>query len=230
MTNPDCAPEPTFDTIWAAGNVVDEVVVNPITMESPCAEPEGFTVRSGATAPLNTHRLASLTVPDWAIDGVVGLLTSTSYHRNSVLFPLATACSSRPSNVSSRLLVPFWGAFAAGGAYTGTVTDLPVTSICGTVGFPGVGRTGWTVITLPVPQMSGHSMSEEVITKPTLEGSSWMAGTGVKAWLPSWFRRLVNLPVLKLLDGGQVVMGPLPCGLSIHRRSDRSACRLDPLG
>src|SRR5439155_9853395 len=92
MTNPGCAPEPIFDTIWEAGNVVDEVVVNPITMESPCAVREGFTVRPGATAPLHTHRFASLTVPEWAIDGVVGLLTSTSYHRNSALLPPATAC------------------------------------------------------------------------------------------------------------------------------------------
>src|SRR5204863_10037322 len=93
MTNPDCAPDPTFDTIRAEGNVVDELVVNPITMESPWAAPARVTVRSGATAPLNTHRCASLTVPDWAIEGAVGLLMSTSYHRNSVLLvALATAC------------------------------------------------------------------------------------------------------------------------------------------
>ena len=57
-----------------------------------------------------------------------------------------------------------------------------------------------------------------------------MAGTGVKACEPSWFLRLVNLPDLNWLDGGQVLIGALPCGLLIHSRSERSACIEEKLG
>src|SRR5438093_10317618 len=155
-----------------------------MTTESPCATPEGLTVRSGAIAPFRIHRLASFTTPDCASAGTSGLLMSTSYQRNSDRGPLATtwpvhttilpmrgsfaatAWVSRPSSVSSRLLVPFWGAFVAGGEYTGTVIDWPVTCTCGTLGLPGVGRTAWTVIRFPGPQMPGHSMSEDVSPAP----------------------------------------------------------------
>ena len=52
----------------------------------------------------------------------------------------------------------------------------------------------------------------------------------MKACEPSWFLRLVNLPDLNWLDGGQVLIGALPCGLLIHSRSERSACIEEKLG
>src|SRR6266542_146020 len=92
ITNADCAPAPIFDTIWTAGNVVEDDVVNPMTTESPWAQVVRVQARSGEAAPLNTHRDGSLTVPDCTSDGVemgVGLI---SYHRNSVLVvPFITA-------------------------------------------------------------------------------------------------------------------------------------------
>ena len=52
-----------------AGNEFDDDVVNPMMNALPWAVPDGFTVRSGDIAPLNTYRLLSLTVPDWKIEG-----------------------------------------------------------------------------------------------------------------------------------------------------------------
>src|SRR5438874_9716132 len=134
MTNDDWVPAPIFDTITAAGYVVDDVVLKPITTESPWADPCGLTVRSEDMAPLRIHRLASFTTPDWASVGAAGLLMSISYHRNSVRGPLATTCPvhttnlwmrgswaatawvSRASSVSRRLPVPFCGALPGGTA------------------------------------------------------------------------------------------------------------------
>ncbi len=76
----------------------------------------------------------------------------------------------------------------------------------------------------PLPQMSGHSMSVIVITNPLFEGSVWMAGTGVKACEPSSSLRFLKMPLPNDPAAGQVVIGPLPCGLLIHSRSDRVAC------
>src|SRR5436190_15100832 len=108
--------------------------------------------------------------------------------------------------------------------------ECPVVDIWAMDGSLVEGRSMCTVISVPVPQRSGHSMSEDETMNPLADGSTWMAGTGVKAWVPFWLRRFVNLPALNELAGGQVVMGALPCGLSIHSRSDRSACCDERLG
>ena len=175
-----------------------------------------------------------------------------SYQRNSVLvvpfitawpvqtttLPLVgsmadTACSRRPSSTFSCFVVFFCGAPNVdwfGPTKLGTVMECPVTSSCGFVGSVGFGRTACTVIRLPVPQRSGHSTSDEVTTNPFLDGSIWMAGTGVQACVPSSFRTLVNFPDLNVVVDGHVVIGSLPCGFVIHRTSDRSACRDVKLG
>ena len=87
-----------------------------------------------------------------------------------------------------------------------------------------LGLKAYSVSWLPLPQMSGHSMSDMVVTKPNLLVSVWMAGTGVKACEPSCIRRSANLPDLKEVLDGQVVMGLWPAGLLIHSRSDWVAC------
>src|SRR5205823_1629614 len=119
------------------------------------------------------HRLESFTTPEPTSTGAVGRLTEISYQRNSVLPPVEStvwpvqttirpidgstaemACMRRASCEWSRFVVPFWGAFAEGGANVGTVIDLPVTSIWGCPGLFGLSRTACTVIRFPVPQMS----------------------------------------------------------------------------
>ena len=100
----------------------------------------------------------------------------------------------------------------------------------GTVGSLLLGFSAYTVSWSPLPQMSGHSMSDMVVIHPILLGSVWMAGTGVKACDPSCIRRSANLPDLKVEDAGQVVMGLWPWGLLIHSRSDWVACWLLKVG
>src|SRR5438034_4849710 len=124
----DSAPLPIFDTIWIAGNEVDDDVVNPMTNALPWAAPVGFTVRSGDIAPLNTYRLLFLTVPDWKMVGEAFGVGWISYQFSWAPAPPSTlwavqimsrpvrgsiaetACSRRPSSVSSTFVVPCWGA------------------------------------------------------------------------------------------------------------------------
>ena len=129
--NADWALEPTFDTTWTAVQAVDDPVVKVMAMLPPWAEPEAFTVRSGAMAAFQTSRVLLVAFPDCASVGPpVPLMmaeTSTSYQRASTPSPpdtawavqycmwfarlgslAATACSSRPSSVSRRLLVWHW--------------------------------------------------------------------------------------------------------------------------
>src|SRR5438093_7864790 len=107
-----------------AGNEFDDDVVNPMMNALPWAVPDGFTVRSGDIAPLNTYRLLSLTVPDWKIEGESFGVGCTSYQFSWAPAPPATlwavqimfrpvrgsmaetACSRRPSSVSSTFVVP----------------------------------------------------------------------------------------------------------------------------
>src|SRR5439155_1945271 len=186
--------------------------------------------------------------PDWFSVG--GFPGTSSYHRTSDRPPVpATVCEvhttvlpivgsiadtawvSRPSSRSSVFVEPFCGApVDTGGANDVTVTDLPFVDIFGTVGSVGFGFTVNTVICVPVPQMSGHSMSEEATTKPVDDGSVWIAGTGVNVWVPSPFFRPTNLPDFSVLCAGHVVMVPLPCGFDVHRTSWEVACRLDSDG
>src|SRR5207237_8014238 len=114
-----------------------------------------------------------------------------------------------------------------GGGYEVTVPCFPFVDSFGSGGAVGFGFSVNPVSSVPVPQMSGHSMSEEATTKPVDDGSVWIAGTGVNAWVPSAFFRPANLPDLRVLWAGHVVMGPLPCGFDVHRTSWEVACRFD---
>jgi hypothetical protein len=88
--------------------------------------PDGLTVRSGASAPLNTYSVGLLTTPEETSVGVATGVGRISYHLNSVRFPApltlwpvqttsllilgsiaATACSRRPSSGSSLRSEPF---------------------------------------------------------------------------------------------------------------------------
>jgi hypothetical protein len=129
-----------------------------------------------------------------------------------------TECVSLPSRVSSLLFVLSWGA-EGGEEYEVTVTDFGAPS-AGTLGLPEDGVNEYTVISEPDPQISGHSMSDMALTYPALDGSVWIAGTGVKACVPSWLRRPMNLPDVKALGAGHTVRAALPCGFEIHSRSD----------
>src|SRR5690242_12477965 len=126
MTTPDCAAEPIFDTIWAAGNVADDEVLKPSTMALPWTQVVAEHVRSFEIPALKTYKLESLTVPDCTRVGLapVGLI---SYQRIWAPAPPITVCatqmavlptvgstpetawSSLPSSVSSVFAVPFWG-------------------------------------------------------------------------------------------------------------------------
>ena len=97
----------------------------------------------------------------------------------------------------------------------------------GSIGFV---RNAWMLILVPLPQMSGHSMSDIVTTNPFPDLSVWMAGTGVKPMVPSPFFRFLKMPLLKLPEAGHVVTGFGSLYLPIHRRSVRSACMLEKLG
>src|SRR5438128_8965668 len=90
----------------------------------------------------------------------------------------------------------------------------------GTAGPPPLLVTVNTVSLVPVPQVGGHSMSDIPSTYPVELGSVWMAGVGVKAWLPSSLVRPTMLPEGNELAAGQLVMGTWPCGLGIHNTSE----------
>ena len=94
----------------------------------------------------------------------------------------------------------------------------------------GFVRNAWMLILVPLPQMSGHSMSDIVTTHPIPEVSVWMAGTGVKPMVPSPFLRFLKIPLVKVLEAGHVVTGFEFLYFLIHRRSVRSACMLLKLG
>src|SRR5438876_11415951 len=87
MTKADVGLEPIFDTIWTAGNAVVDEVVNPVTMFPPkyrLDRGRPWTARSGAMAPLNAYRLASVMSPDW---NRALFATSISYQRHSAPAP-----------------------------------------------------------------------------------------------------------------------------------------------
>src|SRR5262245_41811737 len=212
-------------------------------MLSPWAQPARSQARSLEMPEFKTHRLALDTLPDWIIVGFFtgsGLIsyqltcdpapptTAWDTHTPSLL-PCAgsipeTACVIRPSSESMVSVVPICGA-SAGGWNAPTVMSTPVVLNCGTLGLLGLGRNACTLIFMPVPQMSGHSMSDSVMTNPTELVSVWMAGTGVKPMVPSPLRRSVNLPVVKVLCEGHVVTGFGSVYFLIHSRSVRSACK-----
>ena len=98
----------------------------------------------------------------------------------------------------------------------------PLTLNCGTDGLVGLGRRAWTLTFVPVPQMSGHSMSDSVMTHPIASVSVWMAGTGVNPMVLSPLRRSLKMPAPNVLDAGQVVTGAGSSYLLIHSRSVRS--------
>ena len=68
---------------------------------------------------------------------------------------------------------------------------------------------------MPVPPVSTSAVATMY---PVDDGSVWIAGTRVNAWVLSafftfWIRPLVGL------DGHDAI-GACPCGLATHRRSD----------
>src|SRR5205823_6173229 len=81
----------------------------------------------------------------------------------------ATARIIRPSSVSIRTGDPCCG--ASGGLENAlTVIDCGLVSL-GTVGSNAFGFSWYTLIFMPEPQMSGHSMSVEATIRPVLLGS-----------------------------------------------------------
>src|SRR5437867_7865518 len=138
---------------------------------------------------LCTQRVASETVPDCSRVGVFTGSGLISYQlicepappatvwatQTPVLFPCPgsipeTAWVMRPSSVSSRSEEPFCGA-SGGDMNDPTVISEPLILNCGTNGLVGLVRKAWTLTFVPVPQMSGHSMSDSVMTQPVPEES-----------------------------------------------------------
>ena len=79
-----------LDPFSAAGNVLDDDVVKPPTIEPPWALPLGFTVRSGETAPLNTYSDGSEMAPCWTTEGAFSGVGLISYQATSAPAPPRT--------------------------------------------------------------------------------------------------------------------------------------------
>src|SRR5881392_952302 len=152
--------------------------------------------------------LLFFTTPDCAIVGLLAGDALISYQLTWLPAPPSTAWAtqitvdpilgsmpdtariSRPSSVSIGVAEPIWG--ASGGLENAlTVIDCGLLRV-GTLGSLFFGFSWYTEIFMPEPQMSGHSMSLDATTRPTLEGSVGTAGSGVNACEPFSFRRSVN--------------------------------------
>ncbi len=194
-TNADCAPAPILETIWNATSVVEELVSNASTIESPNAEPTADTARSGAMAPLKTSSDALLALPPCSCRCRAG---SISYQRTIEPAPPAivcwvqiaadpivgsiagTACVSRPSIVSSTAVVPFCSA-GGGSEYVNTVTDVAVPAMFAVPSaFVVTEKSERVRRVLPVRSLAAMTHPLELV-------SVSLTGTGVKAFVPSAF-------------------------------------------